>query len=111
MTGSIYPEQIKGSSQDALRQKLKPLAGKSLMPIFRGKQRRGYNELYWQFGRAKAVRTGKWKLVRYGQADWELYDLEKDRTELNNLAAQYPQKVKQMTNMWEDWWMKCTGKR
>jgi len=103
MTGSVYPDQING-------RKLKPLAGKSMLPIFRGEQRQGHDVLYWQFSRAKAIRTGKWKLVRYGQADWELYDLEKDRTELNNLAAQYPQKVKQMTSLWEDWWMKCTGK-
>ncbi len=103
MTGAVYPEQING-------RELKPLAGKSLLPIFRGKQRQGHEVLYWQFSRAKAVRTGKWKLVRYGQADWELYDLEKDRTELNNLAGQYPQKVKEMTGTWEDWWAKCTGK-
>jgi len=29
---------------------------------------------------------------------------------LNNLAGQYPQKVKQMTGLWEDWWVKCAGK-
>ncbi len=110
MTGAVYPEQISGSPQDALRQKLKPLAGKSLLPILQGRQRQGHDVLYWQFSRAKAIRTGKWKLVRYGQADWELYDLEKDRTELNNLAVQHPQKVKQMTALWEDWWIKCTGK-
>ncbi len=103
ITGAAYPEQINGK-------KLKPLAGKSLLPIFQGKQRKGHEVLFWQFSKAKAVRTGKWKLVRYGQADWELYDLENDRTELNNLATQYPQKVKNMAAMWDEWWIKCKSK-
>jgi arylsulfatase len=100
MSGALYPEQLNG-------RKLKTPVGKSLLPIFKGKQRKGHDVLYWQFSKAKAIRTGKWKLVRLGQADWQLYDLEKDRTELNNLARQYPQKVKQMTAMWQDWWEKC----
>ena len=103
VAGAAYPDQING-------RKLKPLAGKSLLPIFRGQQRQGHDVLYWQFGRAKAVRTGKWKLVRYGQADWELYDLEEDRTELNNLAGQYPQRAQKMADMWKNWWTRCTGK-
>jgi len=100
ISGAVYPDQIDG-------RKLKPLAGKSLLPILRGEKRQGHDVLFWQFSRAKAVRTGKWKLVRYGEADWELYDLEKDRTELNNLAGQYAQKVKTMSAMWEDWWTNC----
>jgi len=100
VAGAEYPGRI-GS------RKIKPLAGKSLLPIFRGKHRQGHDVLFWQYGRAKAVRTGSWKLVKYGEADWELYDLDKDRTELNNLASQHPQKAKQMAGMWEDWWKKC----
>ncbi|MHC4309852.1 MAG: sulfatase/phosphatase domain-containing protein [Planctomycetota bacterium] len=103
MTGAVYPKQLNG-------RRLKQPVGKSLLPIFQGKQRKEHDVLFWQFSKAKAVRTGKWKLVRLGQTDWELYDLEKDRTELNNLALQYPQKVKQMAAMWEDWWEKCKSK-
>jgi len=103
MAGTVYPKQLNGRT-------LKIPVGKSLLPIFEGKQRKGHDVLFWQFSKAKAIRTGKWKLVRLGQADWELYDLEKDRTELNNLALQYPQKVKQMAAMWEDWWEKCKSK-
>ncbi len=100
LTGAEYPGRIDN-------RKLKSLAGKSLLPIFKGERRQGHDVLYWQFGKAKAVRTEDWKLVRLGQADWELYDLDKDRTELNNLASQHPQKVKQMAGMWENWWKKC----
>ena len=34
---------------------------------------------------------------------WELYDLEKDRTETNNLAAQHADVVAEMTALWDDW--------
>ncbi|UCG57300.1 MAG: arylsulfatase [Phycisphaerales bacterium] len=103
IAGASYPRQLDG-------RKLRPVAGKSLLSVFQGKQRRGHGVLYWQFGKAKAVRIGKWKLVRYGEADWELYDLQKDRTELNDLAARHPRRVREMAAMWEDWWTKCTGK-
>ncbi len=102
IAGAVYPEKIDG-------RKIKPLAGKSLLPIFKGKQRQGHDVLYWQFGKAKAVRTGDWKLVSLGKSGWELYDLEKDRTELHNLASQHPEKVQQMAALWEDWWKKCRG--
>jgi arylsulfatase len=32
---------------------------------------------------------------------WELYDLEKDRTEMHDLAAQEPKRVKEMIGKWE----------
>ena len=63
--------------------------------------------LYWQYGQAKAVRMGDWKLVQYGKADWELYDLEKDRTELNNLAAKHPERVQHMAALWEKGMAQC----
>ncbi|MDB4296339.1 hypothetical protein N9940_02005 [bacterium] len=34
---------------------------------------------------------------------WELYDMEADRTELNNLAVKMPEKVKAMTALYQDW--------
>jgi arylsulfatase len=87
--------------------KLKPLAGKSLLPIFKGKKRKPHDAIFWQYGSGKAVRQGKWKLVRLGKADWELYDLQADRTELNNLAEEYPDRTKQMAQLWEQWLKDC----
>ena len=40
----------------------------------------------------KAVLHGDWKLVGSGDpANWELYDLESDRSELRNLAENEPE--------------------
>jgi len=96
ITGAEYPKKINGN-------KTKPVAGKSLMPIFQGKQRKPHDAIFWQFGKAKAVRQGDWKLVRLGNADWELYDLKEDRTELTDLATKNPVKAKELATMWEVW--------
>ncbi len=103
ISGAKYPKEIGG-------RKLKPLAGKSLLPIFQGKGRPGHDVLYWAFGRAKAVREGKWKLVKYGNAKWELYDMDEDRTELNDLAGKNADKVKRLSGMWDAWSRKCRAK-
>jgi arylsulfatase A-like enzyme len=46
-----------------------------------------------------AFRKGDWKLIyRYkGQTKYELYDLQKDPFETNNLAEIEPKKLKEMT--------------
>jgi arylsulfatase len=118
IAGAQYPSNYNG-------QMVQPLEGKSLMPIFQGTKRQGHEVLYWQFGSSYAVRKGKWKLVhahpnpRAGidyfnegdeskqkdnnQRQWELYDMESDRTELNDLAEKYPEIVKQMAQAWDEW--------
>ena len=96
ITGAACPDQIDG-------RKLKHPVGKSLLPIFKGKKRKPHDVLYWQFGRGKAIRIANFKLVKYGNSDWELYDMSNDRTELNNLAARFPERAKQMSQMWEKW--------
>jgi arylsulfatase len=69
--------------------------------------------IFWEHEGNRAIRTDKWKLVsrvkrnlRFTQEDrdkWELYDLESDRTEMNDLAGNYPEKVKEMSVLWDEW--------
>ena len=42
------------------------------------------------------------KLVSAKGGKWELYDLDNDRTELNDLSEKYPQKVNRMSKEWFD---------
>ena len=88
-------------------QDVTPLEGKSLVPIFEGRQREGHEALYWEREGNRAVRQGNWKLVsRYGPTTggaWELDDLEADRTETNDLAATNPEQVAELTAMYEAW--------
>jgi len=96
VTGAKYPKQINGN-------KTKPPIGKSLLPIFKGKQRESHKEIYWHFGRANAVRQGDLKVVRQGKSPWELYDLKADPSEMNDLAKDKPQKTMELANLWESW--------
>lgn len=80
--------------------------GISILPTLLGKKgQKEHDYLYWEFhelnGR-EALRSGNWKLIRQpivGSTVLELYDLSKDLHEDNNLAAQYPQKVKELETL------------
>ena len=96
--GANYPAAFNG-------QPITPMEGRSLRPILEGRQREPHEAIYWEHEGNRAVRQDKWKLVsRYeGGNAWELYDLEADRTEMNNLAAGNAAKVKELSNLWDGW--------
>ena len=90
---ATYPKQIGDRRID-------PLMGKSLAPIFRGETRPPHDTLYFHFGTDRALRQGAWKLVSAKLGKWELYNLDQDRTELNDLADQHPDRVAAMSAQW-----------
>jgi len=60
--------------------------------------------LYFEHERNRAVLAGKWKLVARGKkGPWELYDIEGDRTEIDDFALRFPEKVTDMAKMWQAW--------
>jgi arylsulfatase A len=71
--------------------------GLSLVSMLRGGPAPQREYLYWELHEGKplqAIRFGDWKAVRNGPAaTLELYDLKRDRGELNNLAADRPELV------------------
>lgn len=59
--------------------------------------------LFWEHESNRAVRDGRWKLVAMENAPWELYEMTTDRTEMRNVAAQNPDKVRELTSAWGAW--------
>ncbi len=77
--------------------------GLSLLPAFVGRAT-ARRPLYWEHEGNRAVRDGKWKIAAVGPAGpWELYDMERDRTEMHDLAAAHPDIVAKMAAEWETW--------
>jgi arylsulfatase A-like enzyme len=97
-----------GSSIDASRSSVvdqdtwqaSRISGKSLLPILKGRQREGHAWLYFQFADNRAMRKGDWKVVSARGGRWELFNLAKDRSELNDLAASMPARVKELSELW-----------
>jgi arylsulfatase A-like enzyme len=96
IAGIKYPQEY--NSKTTL-----PLHGHSLMPIFEGKQRKepeffisGNTE------RFRMYRRGDWKIVRQNNEAWELYNMENDLTEINNLADSIPEKVQELAAQYKE---------
>ena len=83
--------------------KIKPMEGLSLGPLFKGNSVARPNPIFWEHESNRAVRDGKWKLVATADEAWELYDMENDRTELHNLAGAQPELVKKLAAQWDAW--------
>ena len=91
-----YPQEFQGRT-------ITPMEGRSLVPVLGGGQRAGHAVLAWEHFGAKAVRAEDWKLVARKGGAWELYDIAADRTELNDLAQQRPEKVRALEAEWDHW--------
>lgn len=81
------------------------LDGVDLLPWLEGKAAKLSREaLFWRFGVQYAVRQGDWKLLKPSLHDApRLVNLATDLGETKDLSAEYPEKMKQMTALWEAW--------
>ncbi|PAW90715.1 MAG: hypothetical protein B9S33_01330 [Pedosphaera sp. Tous-C6FEB] len=97
---AAYPKEFKGEN-------IKPLEGVSLMPAFLGENLQRSAPLAWEHHGNSALRDGKWKIVTEFRANqptkWELYDMDADRTELRDIAAAQPEKLKELVGKWQAW--------
>ena len=100
ITGAKYPAEWIGK-------KILPMEGVSLRPLLAASAGNPASLpprlLAWEHEGNRAIREGQWKLVSLATAPWELYDMEADRVEMNDLAASQPERVKDMSAKWEVW--------
>lgn len=96
LAGTSYPESFRGKQ-------LSPIPGQSILPsLQQAAAENTPTTLFWEHFGAAALRKGDLKLVRLNKNDdWHLYDLSRDRTELNDLAADQPETVASMAQEWE----------
>jgi hypothetical protein len=98
----------------------RPIDGVNLLPFISGKKKRRESPMYFCFVKAsKKARAGSpplavidnnLKLLTYLSDDTEtdmLFDLDKDLFEENNIASQYPAKVKEMRAGLAGWLVSC----
>ena len=96
LAGADYPQARDGAP-------ITPLEGKSLRPIFETGTREGHEAIFWEHQGNRAMRRGRWKLVSRRGGSWELYDLDADRAEMNDLSAAMPDRVAEMEAAWLEW--------
>ncbi len=99
VAGASYPDQYQGRP-------ILPLEGVSLQPIFDNCDN-GKEYLVWEHEGNGAIRQGGWKLVKRYPGDWELYDMEADRSELHDRAAEYPTLVAELDAKYQAWAQRC----
>ncbi|HEX8916062.1 MAG TPA: arylsulfatase [Humisphaera sp.] len=95
IVGGKMPAEVAGL-------KVPPLPGVSLAPAFAKDGVVKHDVLWWNHEGNRAVRVGDWKLVADHDKPWELYDLKADRSETKNLAAKYPERVRELEKAWND---------
>ncbi|MGB5369420.1 MAG: arylsulfatase [Flavobacteriaceae bacterium] len=115
VAGADYPKHHNGNA-------IQPMEGKSLVPVIEGKDLKR-EALYWEHEGNRAIRMGKWKLISKADkkqsylwdkvddlalSNWELFDMENDRTEMHDLASEHTELAAKMASMWLVW-AKRTG--
>ncbi|WP_298484659.1 sulfatase [uncultured Maribacter sp.] len=83
---------------------IKDLDGVNLLPYLeKGNEEKPHETLYWKKENRGAIRHGDYKLIRFPDRPAELYNIEQDISEVNDLASQNPEKVKEMYKMLFQW--------
>ena len=97
LTGATYPATYKGHA-------ITPTTGLSMAASFAGRSSAGHERLFNEHFGSRYVRSETWKLVSANRDKaWHLYDLAADRSETNDVAAQHPDKVRELSEQWQQW--------
>lgn len=88
-----------------------PIAGRSFLPTVASSSAPGRQVQYFELRGNRAITSGKWRAVAIHDCDqpyaddrWELFDLDADFAESNDLAARYPARVEALKTLWDAQW-------
>jgi len=97
ISGATYPNHFN-------EQNITPMQGESLFPIFKGEHSNRKTPIFWEWRRGQAVYSNSYKIVKEGlDKPFELYKIDTDPTETNNLADKNPDKVDELQQLFTDW--------
>ncbi|MEW4925484.1 arylsulfatase [Algibacter sp. 2305UL17-15] len=90
----------------------KPIDGQSIVSMLRNPEQKNDRMLITDSQRVQvpekwrhsAVMQNKWRLVN----GTELYNIEEDNGQKNNIAEQHPERVKAMRDFYDGWWQKVS---
>jgi arylsulfatase len=94
-----YPQEVKGKP-------VKQPLGKSILPVLKGELTAVHSDegMGWELFERKAYIKGNWKILRlakpFGTGDWQLYNIESDPGETNDLSLQFAAKKDSLINDW-----------
>ena len=94
--GAAYPAEYRGHT-------VQDRDGESFLAALEGKAAARQQPIAWEHEGNAAIRLGGFKLVRQFGKDWELYDMDADRTELNDLAGKNAPLEAMLKREYEGW--------
>lgn len=102
LTGNTVPNEFKG------KKVVNKFIGKSIVPVLDGSSKVVHEEgMGWELFEMKAYRKGNYKILRlpipFGSGNWELYDIEKDPIESNDISKLHPEIKADLIKRWEDY--------
>ena len=77
-----------------------PFPGRTLTPVFVEDTNQVNPSWYFHEGN-RAIRIGNWKLVAARDEAWELFNLNEDRTETQDLSYRMPERMLELEEYWE----------
>jgi arylsulfatase len=82
---------------------IQAVQGESFLPLLQNQNWQRQVPVYFEHEGNAAVRDGAFKLVKLHGGDWELYDMEADRTELHNIATGNDAIIKDLQTRYQHW--------
>jgi arylsulfatase len=95
-TGSSYLNELGGH-------KIQSMQGESILKLLKGEEWKRQQPIFFEHEGNCAIRLGNFKLVCEYASDWELYDMDVDRTELNNLFGKNKPLEKELLGQYSAW--------
>ncbi len=102
--GSRFPTSVDGTSQI-------PVAGRSMLATLSSPTAPGRKVQYFELRGNRAITNGRWRAIAmhdcgtpYESDAWQLFDLEKDFSETQDLSTREPERLAGMKALWAREW-------